>query len=189
MPWFIKAGRPDLIERFQIPLDEYLRRCEWRIAGWDTLRADLEREDAPLALDRQIDYGSHIIHGMVTGEPRTVYGNVPNDGLIDNLPPGCCVEVPCRVDGAGVHPTPVGALPPQLAALMQTHISSQALVVQAALTGTREHIYHAAMFDPHTAAELDLDQIWAMVDELIVAHGDLLPPYPRSSDTAAATSA
>ena len=101
----------------------------------------------------------------------------PNDGIIDNLPEGCCVEVPCLVDGNGIQPTRVGALPPHLAALMQTNINVQSLTVEAALTGAREHIYHAAMLDPHTAAELTLDQIWALVDELIEAHGDYLPAY------------
>ena len=102
---------------------------------------------------------------------------MPNHGLIDNLPQGCCVEVPCLVDKNGVQPTQIGALPPQLAALMQTNINVQALTVEAALTGKREHIYHAAMLDPHTAAELDLDQIWHLVDDLIDAHGDWLPAY------------
>ena len=114
---------------------------------------------------------------METGKPRVVYGNVLNHGLIDNLPPGCCVEVPCLVDKNGIQPTHIGALPPQLAALMQTNINVQALTVEAALTGKREHIYHAAMLDPHTAAELDLDQIWRLVDDLIAAHGDWLPAY------------
>jgi alpha-galactosidase len=177
VPWFIKRDRPDLIERFNIPLDEYPRRCEWRIEGWEKLRSELESSDEPIELDTQEDYGPLIVHSMVTGQPRTVYGNVPNHGLIDNLPDGCCVEVPCLVDANGVQPTYVGALPPQLAALMQTNINAQALTVEAALTGEREHIYHAAMMDPHTSAELDLDQIWAMVDELIDAHGDLLPPF------------
>ena len=112
---------------------------------------------------------------METGQPRVVYGNVPNHGLIDNLPAGCCVEVPCLVDKNGVQPTAVGALPPQLAALMQTNVNVQALTVEAALTGKREHVYHAAMLDPHTAAELDLEQICALVDDLIEAHGSMIP--------------
>ncbi|MBN2392204.1 MAG: alpha-glucosidase/alpha-galactosidase, partial [Anaerolineae bacterium] len=105
------------------------------------------------------------------------YGNVMNHGLIDNLPQGCCVEVPCLVDKNGIQPTRVGALPPHLAALMQTNVNVQGLTVEAALTGKREHIYHAAMLDPHTAAELDLDQIWQLVDDLVEAHGDWLPVY------------
>ena len=128
-------------------------------------------------VQRSHEYGSGIIHSMETGIPRVIYGNVMNYGLIDNLPQGCCVEVPCVVDRNGIRPTRIGALPPQLAALMQTNINVQALTVEAALTGLREHIYHAAMLDPHTAAELDLDQIWHLVDDLIAAHGDWLPAY------------
>ncbi|GAB4437519.1 MAG: alpha-glucosidase/alpha-galactosidase [Chloroflexi bacterium OHK40] len=214
VPWFIKRDRPDLIERFNIPLDEYPRRCERQIAEWEGMRPVLTSGD-PQALARYEhgrrearlaalaaedpraaaalrqrwerehqegkahsgEYGSLIIHAMETGQPRVIYGNVANHGLIDNLPQGCCVEVPCLVDRNGVQPTRVGALPPQLAALMQTNINVQALTVEAALTGKREHIYHAAMLDPHTAAELDLDQIWALVDDLIAAHGDWLPVY------------
>jgi alpha-galactosidase len=128
-------------------------------------------------IERSVEYGSGIIHSMETNTPRVIYGNVPNTGIITNLPTGCCVEVPCLVDKNGIQPTYIGALPPHLAALMQTNINVQALTVEAALTGKREHIYHAAMLDPHTAAELSLDAIWSMVDELIEAHGDYLPDY------------
>lgn len=176
-PWFIKRGRPDLIERFNIPLDEYLRRCERQIDGWEALRRELEDEGKPITHTRSHEYGSGIIHSIETGTPRVVYGNVQNTGLIGNLPPGCCVEVPCLVDANGVQPVHVGALPPHLAALMQTNINVQALTVEAALTGKREHIYHAAMLDPHTAAELDLDQIWSLVDDLLDAHADWLPTF------------
>ncbi|MFQ5596366.1 MAG: alpha-glucosidase/alpha-galactosidase [Anaerolineae bacterium] len=177
VPWFIRRDRPDLISRFNIPLDEYMRRCEEQIAGWEALRAELEGGDAPMEMERSVEYGSLIIHSMETGTPRIVYGNVPNHGLIDNLPQGCCVEVPCQVDRNGVQPTRIGSLPAHLAALMQTNVNVQALTVEAALTRRREHIYHAAMLDPHTAAELDLDQIWSLVDDLIEAHGDWLPAY------------
>jgi alpha-galactosidase len=176
-PWFIKRDRPDLIERFGVPLDEYLIRCEEQIAEWQDLQAAFERGDLELSHERSQEYGALIIHSLETGAPRVVYGNVPNHGLIDNLPEGCCVEVPCLVDANGVQPTRIGALPPHLAAMMQTNINVQSLAVEAALTGKREHIYHAAMLDPHTAAELSLDQIWAMVDELIAAHGGMLPRY------------
>jgi alpha-galactosidase len=176
-PWFIKRDRPDLIDRFNIPLDEYITRCERQIAGWEGLRAGLEAGDEPIEVRRSVEYGSQIIHAMETGRPQVIYGNVANRGLIDNLPDGCCVEVPCLVDRNGVQPTRVGALPPHLAALMQTNINVQSLTVEAALTGKREHIYHAAMLDPHTAAELDLDQIWGLVDDLIAAHGEWLPRY------------
>jgi alpha-galactosidase len=176
VPWFIKRDRPDLIEQFNIPLDEYIRRCEVQIRQWDSLSRELEYT-APDAVQHSGEYGSLIIHSMETGQPRVVYGNVPNHGLIDNLPDGCCVEVPCLVDKNGVQPIHVGPLPPHLAALMQTNISVQALTVEAALTRKREHIYHAAMLDPHTAAELDLAQIWALVADLIAAHGEWLPEY------------
>jgi alpha-galactosidase len=207
VPWFIKRDRPDLIERFNIPLDEYIRRCEVQIAGWEAAHETVLNPDAPMdeailrerllavdasegdirsaismvmnfdALTPSHEYGSYIIHSLETGIPRVIYGNVSNRGLIDNLPQGCCVEVPCLVDKNGIQPTHIGALPPQLAALMQTNINVQALTVEAALTRKREHIYHAAMLDPHTAAELDLEQIWQLVDELIEAHGNWLPVY------------
>jgi alpha-galactosidase len=123
------------------------------------------------------EYGTLIIHSMETGQPRVVYGNVGNGGTISNLPDDCVVEVPCLIDKNGVQPTMIGDLPPQLAALMQTNINVQRLTVEAALTGRKEHIYQAAMLDPHTAAELSLDEIVSLVDDLIEAHGDLLPVY------------
>ncbi|MEJ2605726.1 MAG: alpha-glucosidase/alpha-galactosidase [Anaerolineales bacterium] len=199
VPWFIKRDRPDLIERFNIPLDEYLRRCEEQIMMWDAMGAILEDPqvglDSPASELPQIEgmpqeyvdeifslassgeYAPLIIHSMEAGVPRVVYGNLRNRGLIENLPDDCVVEVPCSVDSNGIHPSRIGALPPQLAALMQTNINVQALTVEAALTRKREHIYHAAMLDPHTAAELDPDQIQLLVDELIEAHGAWLPKY------------
>jgi len=177
VPWYIKRDRPDLIDRYNIPLDEYITRCENQIAAWEMTRQVLEDEAVTLSVDRTHEYGSYIIHSIETGQPRVVYGNVPNEGLIDNLPQGACVEVPCLVDRNGVQPTRIGALPPQLAALMQTNVNVQALVVEAALTGRREHVYHAAMLDPHTAAELDPDQIYGLVDDLIATHGDWLPSF------------
>jgi alpha-galactosidase len=177
VPWFIKRDRPDLLERYNIPLDEYITRCENQIAAWEMMQYVLEDESVALDVSRTNEYGAYIIHSIQTGAPRVVYGNVANDHLIDNLPTGCCVEVPCLVDGTGIWPTRIGALPPQLAALMQTNVNVQGLTVEAALTGTRDHIYHAAMLDPHTAAELDLDQIYALVDDLIAAHGDILPDF------------
>jgi len=175
--WFIKRDRPDLIEQYEIPIDEYIVRCENQIAEWEADKAALERGELNESYERSQEYGSLIIHSMETGTPRVVYGNVANNGLIDNLPHGCCVEVPCLVDKSGLQPTKIGMMPPQLAALQQTNINVQSLVVEAALTRKREHIYHAAMLDPHTAAELSLDQIWSLVDELIEAHGDMLPEY------------
>jgi alpha-galactosidase len=176
VPWFIKRDRPDLIEEFNIPLDEYITRCERQIARWGTMRETYEGPE-PIEHKRSHEYASRIILGKETNQPQVIYGNVPNHGLIDNLPEGCCVEVACLVDGNGLQPTAFGTLPPHLAAMMQTNINVQALTVEAAITGKREHIYHAAMLDPHTAAELSLDQIWHLVDDLIEAHGDYLPAY------------
>ena len=178
VPWFIKRDRPDLIEQYAIPLDEYIERCEIQIAEWEADKAALERGELDEErYERSQEYGSLIIHSMETGTPRVVYGNVANQGLIDNLPLGCCVEVPCLVDKNGLRPTRIGRMPTHLAALQQANINVQSLVVEAALTGKREHIYHAAMLDPHTAAELSLDQIWSLVDDLIEAHGEMLPEY------------
>ena len=115
------------------------------------------------------------MHSIETGRPRTIYGNVPNRGLIRNLPEACCVEVPCLVDRTGIRPTPVGALPPQLAALIRTTLNPQELTVEASLTRRRAHVYHAAMLDPHTAAELTLDEITDLVDQLLEAHGEWIP--------------
>jgi alpha-galactosidase len=180
VPWFIKRDRPDLIKRFGIPLDEYPARCETQLAGWEELRTRMEDADETLDVSPSVEYGATIIHSIETGRPSVVYGNVTNSGLITNLPADCCVEVPCLVDHNGFQPTRIGRLPPQLAALMQSAVSVQSLAVEALLTGDRRHVYHAAMFDPHTAAELDLDQIWQLVDELIDAHGDYIPESLRS---------
>jgi alpha-galactosidase len=177
VPWFIKRDRPDLLEEFNIPIDEYIRRCELQIARWEEMRTQMEDPNTTVPVRRSHEYGSGIIHSMETGELRVIYGNVPNKNLITNLPAGCCVEVPCVVDKNGVQPVAIGQLPPHLAALMQTNLNVQSLTVEAALTQKREHIYHAAMLDPHTAAELSLEQIWHLVDDLIAAHGDMLPAY------------
>jgi alpha-galactosidase len=174
VPWFIKDGRPDLIERFNVPLDEYPRRCEAQIEEWEELRAALA-EDAPMTVARSDEHSAYIIHALETGAPFTFNGNVMNEGVVDNLP-YCCVEVPCVADAGGIQPRRVGALPPQLAGLMRTNVNVQELVVEAALTGKREHVYHAAMLDPHTGAELSLAEIHELVDELLEAHGDLVPP-------------
>jgi len=177
VPWFIKRDRPDLIARFNIPLDEYLRRCEDQIAEWEAMRIEFEDRTRPIQVTPSAEYGSLIIHSLETGTPRVAYGNVMNYGLIDNLPDECCVEVPCLVDKNGIQPTRIGRLPPNLAALIQTNVNVQTLAVEAALTCQRDYIYQAAMLDPRTAAELDLDQIWSLVDDLIAAHGDWLPEY------------
>lgn len=185
VPWFIKRDRPDLIEKFGVPLDEYPVRCERQIAGWEQLREEMEDPSSSLDVTPSVEYGASIIKAIETGEPTVVYGNVMNDhtgggsSLISNLPADSVVEVPCLVDHNGIQPTTIGRIPPQLAALMHTNINVHQLTVEAALTGNKEHVYHAAMFDPHTAAELDLEQIWALVDSLIEAHGDYIPEALR----------
>ena len=175
VPWYIKRGRDDLIARFGIPLDEYPRRCEAQIRDWSSLRTQLSDPAAALEVHRSVEYGSTIIRSLETGEPAVIYGNVPNNGLITNLPDDCIVEVPCLVDGNGVQPVRIGRLPPQLAALIQTNVGVQSLTVEAAITGDRQYIYQAAMLDPHTAAELDLDQIDGLVDALLREHAAWIP--------------
>ncbi|MCH1640771.1 alpha-glucosidase/alpha-galactosidase [Paenibacillus timonensis] len=175
-PYFIKRNYPELIERFQIPLDEYPRRCVEQISNWERMREELigNRE---LKHERSHEYASYIMEAIETDIPFKIGGNVMNTGLIPNLPAEACVEVPCLVDASGVTPTYVGNLPPQCAALNRTNINTQLLTIEAAITGKKEHIYHAAMLDPHTSAELSIDDIIAMCDDLIEAHGDWLPAY------------
>ena len=176
MPYFIKDKYPELIERFNIPLDEYPRRCIEQIAKWTKMREDLvEKKD--LTHERSKEYASRIIEAMETNQPYKFGGNVMNNGLITNLPSNCCVEVPCMVDKSGVAPTYIGELPVQCAAMNRTNINVQLLTVEAALTGKKDYIYQAAMLDPHTAAELSIDDIVAMCDELIETHGVWLPKY------------
>jgi alpha-galactosidase len=175
-PWFIKRHRPDLIEKFGIPLDEYPKRCIEQIDRWKS-QADEYRKADRIEVSASREYASSIMSSVWTGEPSVIYGNVQNRGIITSLPEGCAVEVPCLVDRNGIQPTHIGALPPQLAAMMRTNINVQELTVAALMEEKREHIYHAAMMDPHTAAELDLDQIWNLVDDLIAAHGDWLPEW------------
>ena len=172
VPWFIKRDRQNLITEYHIPLDEYPRRCEEQLAGWARMAQDLETGKGFDSLTRTSEYGAAIIHAMESNDPTLIHGNVLNDHLIDNLPDGCCVEVPCLVDKNGIQPIKVGPLPPQLAALDRLSINVQELVVAAVLTNKKEYVYHAAMMDPHTSAELDPEQIYAMVDELFEAHGE-----------------
>jgi len=174
--WFIKRGRQDLLDKYNLRLGEYLYRCEDQIAEWHQLRRDLEG-DAPLEVEQSNEYAAGIIRSLTTGENGLIYGNVPNRGLIENLPDDAVVEVPCHVDRNGIQPTRIGRIPDHLASIMQLSINVQRQTVAAAVTGKREHIYHAAMLDPHTAAELSLDEIWSLVDRLIEAHGNWLPAY------------
>jgi alpha-galactosidase len=176
VPWFIKSRAPELIDRFHIPLDEYPRRCIDQIKGWNGMREYL-LSDQPLDHERTGEYASYIFEAMETGVPYVLGGNVLNKDLITNLPRNACVEVMCVVDGNGVTPTHVGELPPQCAALTRTNVNVQELTIEAALTRKREHIYHAALLDPHTAAELTIDEIVSLCDDLIEAHGEYLPRY------------
>lgn len=174
--FYIKDKYPELIERYNIPLDEYPRRCVNQIAGW---KAEKERilDNGQITHERSHEYASYIMESIVTGNPYKIGGNVLNTGLIDNLPADACVEVPCLIDGKGIHPCHVGKLPVQLAAMNQTNINAQLLTINAAVTKKREDIYMAAMLEPHTAAELSIDDIKAMVDELIEAHGEYMKDY------------
>ena len=176
MPYFIKKNHPELIDKYQIPLDEYPRRCRVQIEHWNHLRESLVH-DVDLSHKRTHEYPSYILEALETGKSFTFAGNVMNDGLITNLPQDCCVEVTCVADQGKIQPCHVGALPHQLAALNMSNIGMQQLTVDAALTGKRDLIYQAALLDPHTAAELTIDETRAMVDDLIEAHGDWLPKY------------
>ncbi len=176
-PFYIKAKAPELIDRYNIPLDEYPRRCIHQIQEWKELSEKL-LTDADLTHTRSHEYASYIMEAMVTDKPIRIGGNVLNTGhLISDFPEQACVEVPCLVDGSGVHPTYVGALPPVLAAMNMTNINPQLLTIEAARTRSREDIRRAVMLEPRCAAELTLDEMTAMVDELIAAHGEYMDMY------------
>lgn len=153
-------------------------RCVEQIERWKSQVEDYKNAES-IEVERSQEYASTIMNSVWTGKPAVIYGNVQNKGYITSLPSDCAVEVPCLVDRNGIQPTHIGKLPAQLAALMRTNIGPQELTVEALMTENREHIYHAAMLDPHTAAELDLEQIWAMVDELLEAHKDWLPAWTQ----------
>lgn len=175
--FYIKSKYPELIDRYNIPLDEYPRRCVNQINGWAAQYEELANKDI-IEHDRSREYASHIMEAIVTGTPYQIGGNVLNKNfLIENLPEDACVEVPCLVNGRGVNPCSVGKLPPQLAAMNMTNINVQLLTIDAAVTRKKERIYQAAMLDPHTGSELDIDTIVKMVDELIAEHGSWLPEY------------
>ena len=166
---YIKENRPELIEKFNIPLDEYPRRCVEQIKNWKAQKEEL-MAGGNVTHSRSGEYASYIMEAIVTGIPYKIGGNVINNGVITNLPADACVEVPCLVDNMGIHPTYVGALPPQLAAMNMTNINVQLLTIAAAAEGSMEHVYHAAMLDPHTGSQLSTDEIVALCDELRAAH-------------------
>ncbi len=176
VPWFIKPNKEELIEKYKIPVDEYIFRCEYYSELWNELDKDISiitNEE----IKRSHEYASYIIDAIVNNNKFIVYGNVMNNGLIENLPSNCCVEVPCIVNDKGFYPQKIGKLPEQLSALMRTNINVQILTAEAALTKKREHIYHAAMLDPLTSSHLSIDEIFALTDEMLEAHADYLPKY------------
>lgn len=175
VPYFIKKSYPELISEFNIPLDEYPRRCVNQIAHWKAQKKQLRGKG--LTHTRGHEYGSWIMESVLTGQPFALGGNVLNHGLITNLPRNACVEVSCLVDRNGVQGTFVGDLPEQCAALNRTNINTQLLTQEAAFTGRKDHIYQAAMLDPHTSAELSIDDIRRLCDDLIRAHGRWLPRF------------
>ena len=175
-PYFIKRNYPELIERYRIPLDEYPRRCVEQIEGWKKMREGLVKDES-LTHVRSREYASRIIEAVVTDVPFKIHGNVLNESLIENLPREACVEVPCMVDANGINPCVVGKLPVQLASLNMTNINVQLMTVEAARSRKKEAVYQAAYLDPHTAAELSMDDIRDMCDELFAAHGNYLPEY------------
>lgn len=167
--FYIKPNRDDLIEKFNIPLDEYPRRCVNQIAAWEKQKEEI-LAGGKVEHTRSREYASHIMEAIMTNTPYRIGGNVINHGLISNLPDEACVEVPCLVDRAGIHPTYIGDLPLQLAAMNASNIYPQMLAIEAAVTGDRQKVYQAAMMDPHTGATLSTDEIVAMCDELLDAH-------------------
>jgi alpha-galactosidase len=175
VPWYL--GHAEEVERLRLPIGNYLDIVAENVAAYEQAR-DALANGRPLTVEGTMEYAPQVIHSLVTGTPRTVYGNVPNDGLITNLPGGV-VEVPCVVDGSGVRPLPAGALPPQLAALNRTYLSTVDLVVRAAAEDEPRHIRHAAMVDPATAASLSVERIWQLCDDMVTAHSQLLQPSLR----------
>ena len=176
VPWFIKKNRSDVIEKYKIPIEEYIDRCENNIKLWN----DLEKDMSPIynqPLKRSNEYASYIIDGVVNNNEITINANVENKDYIKNLPLDCCVEVPCTINSNGFKPQKIGKLPEQLAALMRTNINVQILTAEAALTKKKEYIYHAAMLDPLTGSNLTIDEIFNMTDKMIEAHGNYLPKY------------
>ena len=176
VPWFIKKNRQDIIEKYKIPIEEYIDRCEISVKLW----SDLEKDMSPIynqVLKRSNEYASYIMDAVSNNNEVTINANVMNNDLITNLPSDCCVEVPCLINSDGYKPKTIGKLPEHLAALMRTNINVQLLTAEAAITKKRDHIYHAAMLDPLTAANLSIEEIYKMTDKLIEAHGSYLPKY------------
>lgn len=177
-PFYIKSRYPELIDRFQIPLDASPERCRKIVEGWEEEKEKI-LNGGKITHERSNEYASRIMEAVVTGKPDKIAGNVINEGLIDNLVPDACVEVPCLVDGEGIHPCHMGRLPVHLAGMNMTNINMQLMAIEAAKSRNIEDIYRAAMLDPHTAAELSIDDIRSLCDELIEAHGELMSMYHK----------
>lgn len=176
-PFYIKSKYPELIKKYNIPLDEYPRRCVNQIDGWKNEYSEILKNGMKDHA-RSNEYASYIMESVVTNKTYEIGGNVLNtDHIISNLPSEACVEVPCLVNGNGIQPCHIGALPLQCAAMNMTNINVQLLTIEAAVTQKKEYIYQAAMLDPHTSSELDINTIKKIVDELISAHGNWLPKY------------
>lgn len=175
-PYFIKQKYPELIERYNIPLDEYPRRCISQIEGWEKMRKQVV-EDGEITHEKTREYAANIIAAVETDIPYRVHGNVINKGIITNLPQNACVEVPCMIDRNGVNPCFVGDIPEQCAALNRTNINPQLMTIQAAVTKKKQDIYMAAMLDPHTSSELSIDDIRSMCDEMLEEHKEWMPEY------------
>ena len=178
VPWFIKSSRPDLIRELKIPLDEYPRRCEEQINDWGNLIEETIN-DPSFEHKKSPEYAADIINSIVSGKSCTIYGNVINQGCIEELPQNAAVEVPCTVDSFGIYPKKGIEIPAHLLAIIRTNINVQELTVNGLINEDIRSIYHAAMLDPHTGAELDLDQIKSLVDELIHEHGKWMPSWLR----------
>jgi alpha-galactosidase len=175
-PYFIKRQYPDLIDKLQIPLDEYPRRCIEQIESWSKMRKEIVN-NSQIRHEKSDEYAAYIFEAIETNQPYTFHGNVMNTGLIPNLPKEACVEVACLADRNGIVPTYVGDLPPQCAALNRTNINTQLLTLEAAFTRKKEHVYQAALLDPHTSAELSMDDIVSLCDDLMETHGHWLPKF------------
>ena len=176
VPWFIKKNRKDLIEKYKIPINEYIDRCEHYVNTWEKLDNDISPiKNEPLKLSQE--YASYIMDSISNNNEIEINANVMNDNLIYNLPKNCCVEVPCTINSNGYKPHKIGTLPEHLAALMRTNINVQILTAEASITHKKEHIYHAAMLDPLTSSILSIDDIYSMIDKLLQAHKDYLPKY------------
>lgn len=173
-------AHPQLIERYHLPIGEYLRRSEKNLIEFEQVRAQVLHGE-PLEIKRSAEYAARIVHSIETGQPAVIYGNVRNDHLIENLPVGCCVEAPCLVDGNGIQPTHLGLLPPQLAGMNLPHVAVQELAVRAVLEGRRDYVFQAAMLDPLASATLTLEDMREMIEKLLEEHGPLLPPSLRQS--------